>query len=146
MSHSRQSFRYGTPLVEAQLIQIGHRCSVGFRSLLDRHLIVKDLSISGSSQRLNYLGHRPPFVGVLRCLVIRFAGILGSPNLVPLFLWCYCWMCNIGRQSCPGIMTYVTFLIAKYVALSLSGVPDYFYRNKISSGGDLSHYSSASLY
>ena len=30
--------------------------------------------------------------------------------------------------------------------LSLSGEPDYFYRNKISSGGDLSHYSSASLY
>ena len=30
--------------------------------------------------------------------------------------------------------------------LSLSGVPDYFDRNKISSGGDLSHYSSASLY
>ena len=33
--------------------------------------------------------------------------------------------------------------------LSLSGVPDYFGRNKISSGssgGDLSHYSSASLY
>ena len=28
----------------------------------------------------------------------------------------------------------------------LSGVPDYFYRNKISSSGDLSHYSSASLY
>ena len=28
----------------------------------------------------------------------------------------------------------------------LSGVPDYFDRNKISSGGDLSHYSSASLY
>ena len=28
----------------------------------------------------------------------------------------------------------------------LSGVPDYFGRNKISSGGDLSHYSSASLY
>ena len=26
------------------------------------------------------------------------------------------------------------------------GVPDYFGRNKISSGGDLSHYSSASLY
>ena len=32
------------------------------------------------------------------------------------------------------------------VGLSLSGVPDYFGRNKISSGGDLSHYSSASLY
>ena len=29
---------------------------------------------------------------------------------------------------------------------SLSGVPDYFGRNKILSGGDLSHYSSASLY
>ena len=29
---------------------------------------------------------------------------------------------------------------------SLSGVPDYFGRIKISSGGDLSHYSSASLY
>ena len=33
-----------------------------------------------------------------------------------------------------------------YVFLLLSGVPDYFGRNKISSGGDLSHYSSASLY
>ena len=32
------------------------------------------------------------------------------------------------------------------VASLLSGVPDYFYRNKISSGSDLSHYSSASLY
>ena len=29
---------------------------------------------------------------------------------------------------------------------SLSGVPDYFGRNKISSGGDLSLFSSASLY
>ena len=34
-------------------------------------------------------------------------------------------------------------LFKKYL---LSGVPDYFGRNKISSGGDLSHYSSASLY
>ena len=32
------------------------------------------------------------------------------------------------------------------VVMSLSGVPDYFDRNKISSGGDLSLYSSASLY
>ena len=32
------------------------------------------------------------------------------------------------------------------VSLLLSGVPDYFGRNEISSGGDLSHYSSASLY
>ena len=30
--------------------------------------------------------------------------------------------------------------------LLLSGEPDYFGRNKISSGGDLSHYSSASLH
>ena len=29
---------------------------------------------------------------------------------------------------------------------SLSGEPDYFGRNEILSGGDLSHYSSASLY
>ena len=34
----------------------------------------------------------------------------------------------------------------KKVNISLSGVPDYFGRNKISSGGDLSHYWSASLY
>ena len=39
--------------------------------------------------------------------------------------------------SCEGILHNVN---------SLSGVPDYFGRNKISSGGDLSHYSSASLY
>ena len=31
-------------------------------------------------------------------------------------------------------------------ATLLSGEPDYFGRNEISSGGDLSHYSSASLY
>ena len=35
---------------------------------------------------------------------------------------------------------------AKLDPLLLSGVPDYFGRIKISSGGDLSHYSSASLY
>ena len=33
-----------------------------------------------------------------------------------------------------------------FLSLSLSSVPDYFDRNKISSGCDLSHYSSASLY
>ena len=36
--------------------------------------------------------------------------------------------------------------ILKCMGKSLSGEPDYFGRNKISSGGDLSHYSSASLY
>ena len=35
---------------------------------------------------------------------------------------------------------------SKYCEYLLSGEPDYFGRNKISSGGDLSHYSSASLY
>ena len=39
----------------------------------------------------------------------------------------------------------IAWLFSVYVPF-LSGVPDYFYRNKISSGGDLSHYSSASLY
>ena len=34
----------------------------------------------------------------------------------------------------------------RHIPVLLSGVPDYFDRNKISSGGDLSHYSSASLY
>ena len=38
------------------------------------------------------------------------------------------------------IMELILFIVY------LSGVPDYFGRNKISSGGDLSHYSSASLY
>ena len=33
-----------------------------------------------------------------------------------------------------------------FICHLLSGEPDYFGRNKISSGGDLSHYSSASLY
>ena len=39
---------------------------------------------------------------------------------------------------------YGEIRLAKWVLLS--GEPDYFGRNKISSGGDLSHYSSASLY
>ena len=37
-------------------------------------------------------------------------------------------------------------MMISVIGLLLSGVPDYFDRNKISSGGDLSHYSSASLY
>ena len=35
---------------------------------------------------------------------------------------------------------------SEWSTILLSGEPDYFGRNKISSGGDLSHYSSASLY
>ena len=41
---------------------------------------------------------------------------------------------------------HVTIGLLNVKFLLLSGVPDYFDRNKISSGGDLSHYSSASLY
>ena len=42
---------------------------------------------------------------------------------------------------------YTVIICSDCQCLSLlSGVPDYFDRNKISSGGDLSHYSSASLY
>ena len=37
-------------------------------------------------------------------------------------------------------------IIHEYDIVLLSGVPDYFGRNKISNGGDPSHYSSASLY
>ena len=36
--------------------------------------------------------------------------------------------------------------VSSFEVQSLSGEPDYFGRNEISSGGDLSHYSSASLY
>ena len=45
------------------------------------------------------------------------------------------------HESCLSSTSVVTDVCAW-----LSGVPDYFGRNKISSGGDLSHYSSASLY
>ena len=41
---------------------------------------------------------------------------------------------------------YLAIFPTSSVVSYLSGVPDYFGRNKISSGGDLSHYSSASLY
>ena len=43
-----------------------------------------------------------------------------------------------------GILTCI--FVLNQVRLLLSGEPDYFGRNEISSGGDLSHYSSASLY
>ena len=44
------------------------------------------------------------------------------------------------------MFTYLTPALHDRQIFLLSGVPDYFGRNKISSGGDLSHYSSASLY
>ena len=43
---------------------------------------------------------------------------------------------------------YISSVICEVSSVKplLSGEPDYFGRNEISSGGDLSHYSSASLY
>ena len=50
----------------------------------------------------------------------------------------------VSREKAdPRILTVDT---EHCFSVLLSGVPDYFDRNKISSGGDLSHYSSASLY
>ena len=48
---------------------------------------------------------------------------------------------SLKRRKC-----HILIIPNKYITWLLSGVPDYFGRNKISSGGDLSHYSSASLY
>ena len=55
---------------------------------------------------------------------------------------------NLHQSSCTidrEINNYSHFT-SILIGHLLSGVPDYFDRNKISSGGDLSHYSSASLY
>ena len=45
-----------------------------------------------------------------------------------------------------GVIGLMAMHVWGVIVALLSGVPDYFGRNKISSGGDLSHYSSASLY
>ena len=52
---------------------------------------------------------------------------------------------ELREASLLGINSEFVKLLVPIYSL-LSGVPDYFDRNKISSGGDLSHYSSASLY
>ena len=44
------------------------------------------------------------------------------------------------------MMTFNMYMSDTQWPWLLSGVPDYFDRNKISSGGDLSHYASASPY
>ena len=52
-----------------------------------------------------------------------------------------------GSVKLKEVPPYISHhVLSQVVGYLLSGVPDYFYRNKISSGGDLSHYSSASLY
>ena len=58
-----------------------------------------------------------------------------SPQFVP----------KVRINNIPVLVEIMTWRLSGDKPL-LSGVPDYFGRNKISSGGDLSHYSSASLY
>ena len=55
-------------------------------------------------------------------------------------------LCQLIWTVRPGGYANTENLYIGKMASLLSGVPDYFGRNKISSGGDLSHYSSASLY
>ena len=52
---------------------------------------------------------------------------------------------TINNTPWNDIIIFIRYRALLSIRL-LSGVPDFFYRNKISSGGDLSHYSSASLY
>ena len=52
---------------------------------------------------------------------------------------------NVVSETMPGYLVSSSPLKQTCCHL-LSGEPDYFGRNEISSGGDLSHYSSASLY
>ena len=52
-------------------------------------------------------------------------------------------------KEIPFMVLVIYVNLARFLQIHqplLSGEPDYFGRNKISSGGDLSHYSSASLY
>ena len=62
---------------------------------------------------------------------------------------------SLSKPMMVSLLTHICVARPQWVNVSscnevdrvlLSGEPDYFGRNKISSGGDLSHYSSASLY
>ena len=64
----------------------------------------------------------------------------------------YCQISNVSHTK-SQILNVSHFILQlslpnpfEWSTILLSGLPDYFDRNKISSGGDLSHYSSASLY
>ena len=66
-------------------------------------------------------------------------------------MWIYMCCIELSGSTLAQVMAYCLVLWQQAITwnivdVSLSGVPDYFDRNKISSGGDLSHYSSASLY
>ena len=52
----------------------------------------------------------------------------------------------MSKATCIKLFYITSLPIYQALSVLLSGEPDYFGRNKISSGGDLSHYSSASLY
>ena len=87
-------------------------------------------------------------------------------NFLDHFLWNFFevnairphwWLVNIGSGKWLGAMRQQSITwtsvdqdlwchMALMSAMRHQWVPDYFGRNKISSGGDLSHYSSASLY
>ena len=65
---------------------------------------------------------------------------------IRLYIRHNCASVDLQLSWCHGLFAS-RFDIHKYFyQLWLSGEPDYFGRNKISSGGDLPHYSSASLY
>ena len=68
-----------------------------------------------------------------------------SRNIVSHIEWYRLIPKNVNNQR-QLLKSNLIALAGDGLAPLLSGVPDYFYRNKISSGGDLSHYSSASLY
>ena len=89
------------------------------------HICVSNLAITGSDNGLSPDRRQP--------IVWTNAGIL----LIEL----------LGTNFIEILVKIYKFSLMKmHFKLSLSGEPDYFGRNKISSGGDLSHYSSASLY
>ena len=65
------------------------------------------------------------------------------------FIYVHCWLATYHLAFSAVLINHQSIAIVQHSTVeihSLSGVPDYFGRNKISSGGDLSHYSSASLY
>ena len=64
--------------------------------------------------------------------------------------WWYNWITDTYTAQ-PMLLTHwplgdLDAILKTEFSILLSGVPDYFGHNKISSAGDLSHYSSASLY
>ena len=69
-------------------------------------------------------------------------------TLVQVMAWCLTAPSHYLSQCWPRSMSPYSVTRPQWVLKSmlLSGEPDYFGRNKISSGCDLSHYSSASLY